>query len=390
MTELSFTDAEMRQLEMTMLPIENAHTLPGWAYTSSAFYEAEMRNIFTREWIGVCRQEAIGQPGDYFCAELVGEPIVILRNKRGEVAAFLRTCRHRGACVVEGRGNARFFRCPFHGWTYNLDGALISARGMDESADFQASEWPLQPLRCEIWQGLVFVNLDADASALAPRLSRLDETLESYQVADLRASGAMVFHNQCNWKLGTEQAMDMYHVPDTHFLPRAANWVGRAYAEHDPDGIWSSLHTTSRDREHPYVTGTNEVKTSFPAIDGLTDVQLGSFSLFLIYPSTIIAVLPQGAMTFFFHPQAADRTRVELNLHFTQAAFEMLNFDECLRQSQEGFIVTNNQDMASARATQRGMQSRFLPPGRFSSGEHTTWELQRYVIQQVAGAALSV
>ena len=176
----------------------------------------------------------------------------------------------------------------------------------------------------------------------------------------------------------------MYHVPDTHFMPRASSWVGRAFVEQDPDGHWEMLFTTSRDREYPYVTGTNQVKTGFPAIEGLTETQLGSFSLLLIYPSTIVGVLPQGAITFLIFPQGVGRTNVTLNLYFTPAAFEMDDFDQHLREAQEGFIVTNNQDMHSARLTHRGMKSRLLPPGRFSHLERSTWELEKYVIGKVA------
>ena len=95
-------------------------------------------------------------PGDYFSVDIVEEPIVVLRDKEGEVRAFSRTCRHRGACVVEGKGNARFFRCPFHGWTYDLRGNLIAARQMDQTSGFDQADWPLIALKTEVWGGLVF------------------------------------------------------------------------------------------------------------------------------------------------------------------------------------------------------------------------------------------
>ena len=379
--------SERRQLEETLRPLADAGTLPPWCYTSPEFYETEVRGIFLKEWLGVGRVDEIAQPGDYLCASIVGEPIVVLRDKDGAVRAFSRACRHRGACVVEGRGNAKFFRCPFHGWTYDLGGQLIAARQMEDTTGFDRTDYPLPELRVEVWQGFIFVNFDTDAKPLSPHLGKLETTLERYRLEEMRATTPMPFWNQCNWKLACEQAMDMYHVPDTHFMPKAAKWTGRAFGEEDPSGLWTMMYTASRERVHPYVTGTNQIETPFPAIEGLSDTELGSFTLLLIYPSTIITVLPQGALTFFFYPHGPGRTDITLNLHFHAPAFEMDDFDRHLRDTQEGLIVTNNQDMHSAKLAQRGMQSKLLTPGRYSYLERTTWELDRYVARKVMAAS---
>ena len=387
--DLALTTTQIRQLADTMRPLAEAHTLPAWCYNSFGFYQAEVREIFMKGWIGITRLEDIPQPGDYVCAEIAEEPIVVLRDKDGAVRAFSSTCRHRGACVVEGRGNARFFRCPFHGWTYDLKGNLIAARQMEQTSDFEPANWSLPALKVEIWEGYIFINFDPDATPLAPRLGPIEERIKNYRLSELRATGAMSFWNQCNWKLSTEQAMDMYHVPDTHFMPQSANWTARSFVEQDPDGCWTMLYTASRDKVHPYVTGTNQVETPFPAIEGLSEAELGSFVLFIIYPCTIIGMLPQGALTFQMWPQGHHRTNVILNLLVSQTGVELESYDEALRETQEGFIVTNNQDMHSAKLTHKGMQSRVLTPGRFSHLERATWELDRYVINKVAAAQLN-
>ena len=136
---------------------------------------------------------------------------------------------------------------------------------------------------------------------------------------------------------------------------------------------------------HPYITATNQNQTDFPAISTLNEFELSTFNLLLIYPSTIIGVLPHGALTFFIWPEGTGRTKVTLDLWFTEEGFAMEDYSQALRAAQEGFITTNNQDMHSARITQRGMRSRQLVPGRFSYLEEATWELDRYVIRRVAG-----
>ena len=389
MNDLAFTQSQIGQLKNTIRPLADAFTLPPWCYNSVEFYQAEVRDIFMKGWIGIARVEDIPQPGDYLCAEIAEEPIMVLRDKEGVVRALSRTCRHRGACVVEGKGNTRFFRCPFHGWTYDLKGKLIAARQMEQTENFDPASWSLPELKVEVWEGFIFVNFDTAADPLTPRLGPIETRIKNYRLGELHATGAMSFWNQCNWKLSTEQAMDMYHVPDTHFMPQAANWTSRAFVEQDPADYWTMLYTASRDTVHPYVTGTNQVQTPFPAIDGLTELELGSFVLFIIYPCTIIGVLPQGALTFQMWPQGHERTNVILNLLVSPAALELDNYDEAVRESQEGFIVTNNQDMHSAKLTHKGMKSRVLTPGRFSHLERATWELDRYVVNKVAGKQLN-
>ena len=178
----------------------------------------------------------------------------------------------------------------------------------------------------------------------------------------------------------------MYHVPDSHFMPKSASRVAKTFSDEGGNEYWS-LSYSPLEREFPNITGTNQTKTAFPVIEGLNPFELSTFNLFLIYPSTIVGLLPHGALTFNVYPEGPGRTNVTLNLWVTEEGLEMEGFDEALRDAQEGFIITNNQDMYGARLTHRGMKSRLVEPGRFSFLERTTWELDRYVIGKVARLA---
>ncbi len=381
--------SELReQLRRVLAPLDQAHTLPPYCYTSPEFYELEIEKIFMKEWLGVGRVDQVESPGDYFCADIVEEPIVILRDDKGVLRAFSRTCRHRGACIVEGAGSTKYLECPFHGWTYNLRGELLGARQMNRTADFHVRDWSLPELRVEVWEGFIFVNFDRDAAPLGPRLVRLSELFGNYKMSELRTTQGMPFWNQCNWKLSAEQAIDMYHVPNIHFMRRSVKRVGATFGEEDPNQSWTCSFTKA-DAPFPYVTGTNEVVSPFPALEGLTPFELQSFSMFLIYPSTLVAPLPTGALALFFYPEGAGRTNVTLNLYYPESTTKIPDFDKHLAAAQEGFIVTNNQDMVGAKLTHRGMKSRLLPPGRFSYLERTTWELDKYVIRMTVGEELA-
>ena len=386
-SRLNLSEAELQQLRHTLRPVEEAETLPPWAYTSQDFYEAEVREIFMKEWIGVGRADEIPHPGDYLCADIAEEPIVVLRDEAGAVRAFSRACRHRGACVVEGRGNTETFVCPFHGWTYDLRGSLVGAPQMNRTQGFNREDFPLPAIRSEVWEGIIFVNFDLDAAPLAPRLVDLSKIFKNYRLSEMRATQAMSYWNQCNWKLSTEQGIDMYHVPDIHFAPKSRSWMGGTHGYEDPNGHWTTSFT-ELEMAFPHVTGTNAMASPFPAVPGLTDAELKGFNMFLIYPCTLIDPLPDSSLAVFFYPQGPARTNVVLNLYYPESTFKMPDFEKHVRDAQEGFIVTNNQDMNGARLTHRGMKSRLLNPGRFSYLERTTWELSKYVARRVAGHVL--
>ena len=260
----------------------------------------------------------------------------------------------------------------------------MGAPQMNRTASFNRSDWPLPKIRAEVWEGFIFINFDENADPLGPRLAGLSEVFKNYKMKDYRATKPMSFWNQCNWKLSAEQAIDMYHVPDIHFAPKSRSWMGGTVGHEDPNGRWTTSFT-EMELPFPYLTGTNSMASPFPAVEGLTDEELKSFNMLLIYPNTLIDPMPDSALGVFFYPEGPGRTNVTLNLYYPEAAFKHPEFDKHLLDAQEGFIVTNNQDMVGARLTHRGMRSNLLKQGRFSYLERTTWELGKWVAKKVAG-----
>src|SRR5689334_4377266 len=139
--------------------VENAWTLPSAVYTDAAVFAAEKDRIFARTWQVVGHAHQVANPGDYFTTELMGEPLLVVRGNDGILRGFYNVCRHRAGPPAEGCGSRRVFRCGYHGWTYGLDGRLISTPEFEGVQDFDAGQFGLRPVRCEEWSGLVFVNL---------------------------------------------------------------------------------------------------------------------------------------------------------------------------------------------------------------------------------------
>ena len=166
------------------------------------------------------RADEVPEPGDYFTLTLLGEPLVVCRDHNGDVQVFSTVCRHRGALIVEGRGNRRDFTCPFHGWVYTLSGEIRGAPHMKKTEGLDSKQCSQPRLRTEIWEGFLFINFDTDAAPLAPRLVGIQQRFGNYRMSELRsAADAMTFYSECNWKLAVEQGVDMRRYVPRHGHP---------------------------------------------------------------------------------------------------------------------------------------------------------------------------
>ena len=213
---VSQTDPTSNELAATLRPLEDAITLPLHCYTSNKWYEREVENIFLKEWLCVGRVDQVADPGDFFTLRLMGEPIVIVRGDQGNINALSTICRHRAMEVVEGEGNRRSFQCPYHAWTYSLQGNLIGAPEMEKTRNFDKSKCALPALRTETWEGFIFVNFDSRAKPLSPSLAPLSRRLKNYQLSDMRGTKPLVYEGNWNWKLWIENFMEAYHVLGLH------------------------------------------------------------------------------------------------------------------------------------------------------------------------------
>ena len=157
----------------TRAPIEEAVPLPPEVYFSEEWYDREVETIFRREWLVATREEEIPNPGDYVRLDIVDEPLVILRDDDGVIRALSASCRHRGSELMTGSGNCRRITCPYHAWSYALDGELIATPAMHEADDFDKADHPLPSVRAETWGGFVFINFDPDANSLLESLGGL-------------------------------------------------------------------------------------------------------------------------------------------------------------------------------------------------------------------------
>ena len=196
--------------------------LPLWCYTSERFHEAEKESVFLRRWNMLEREEVAPNIGDFHCMSFLDVPLLVVRGKDRKVRVFANTCRHRGALVAEGSGNCKAFRCPYHFWTYGLDGDFNGApnykdpQGKPLIDDTNKDEFGLIEIESGTWGGFIFVRFKEGAESLDQHLGAFVESLESHRLGDMVCARKVVYDMDANWKCFVENYIDGYHIPYVH------------------------------------------------------------------------------------------------------------------------------------------------------------------------------
>jgi phenylpropionate dioxygenase-like ring-hydroxylating dioxygenase large terminal subunit len=197
-------------------PFERARAMPKSVYTSPAFAELERDRIFRRAWLCAGRAEALPEPGDYLTTEIAGEPVIVLRDDAGALRAMSNVCRHRMSTLLEGRGRVQRIVCPYHAWTYGLDGHLRGAPAMAANAGFRREDIRLPQVRCAEWLGWIMVTLDPDLPPPHEKLAEVEALVGRLRMETYVEAFRDEFRWATNWKVLAENFMESYHLPVCH------------------------------------------------------------------------------------------------------------------------------------------------------------------------------
>lgn len=353
----------------------NATTLPPRYYTDPAIYAREMEEIFRREWLVVGRVEQVSRPGDYFSVDLLGEPLVVACDKEGAIRVLSRVCRHRWMPVVEGSGNRQSFQCPYHLWTYGLDGRLLGAPEMQRADGFDKASCRLPELRSEIWEGWIFASFDPVAKPLGPRLETLQRLLAPYRLAEMRAAQPLVYDSPWNWKIMVDNFIESYHHPGPHAetlqptVPATGTWA------EDTDGPYIVLHNPARD---PKAT-----LALLPPIDGLTAAQRAEFIVCAVFPFHLFAVNPDSLVWYQIEPHSVDR--FVLRVHVCVPPQHLA--DERVEHLRAFVDIVHRQDILVCQGVQTGVHSQYAAPGRLSHLEKAIRQFHGFLLERLGEAA---
>ncbi len=372
----------LASFDASITDVAAAVTMPPVVYTSDDFLAFEREALFTREWLCVGVASAIVEPGDYLQVNLAGEPVIVARGKDGEIRAFSAVCQHRGMQLVDAPGSCTTFTCPYHHWVYGLDGRLLGAPAMERTLEFVKSDFGLPPLRVEVWQGFVFVNLDPDATPLAPTLSRYEPFLEHYDLEHAVCPGTFTLRDlPWNWKVMFENFNDGYH----------ANRLHQVIQDFCPSSMaafpvpWDDAsNVIFRTNGYTHIDGgfNATTKALMPIFPDLTDEERWRSTFALIPPSLCFGTAPDQAFFFIVRPKTAGTIDVEIGYLFHPSALEHPMFDHLFSMSDAGVQVFVKQDQDATAKVQLGMASRYATRGRYSWQEESHVQFNRWLVQR--------
>jgi len=360
---------------------KGAKPLPQKYFGSPEIFAAEQKKIFSRNWLLVGHQSRIAKKGDYFLAQMGGESLIIIRDSKFEIRAFFNVCRHRGTRLKEDAcGHASAIQCPYHAWTYGLDGRLTGAPHMDEVPGFDKANYSLHPVSLALWEGFIFVNLEKKPIPLENWFAPLNCKFSHWNMSILRPAKRIEYDVHANWKLMFENYSECYHCPGVH--PQLQKVSPYDSAENDL-------------REGPFLGGFMKINpgksltmsgNACASFVGKIE-SLQQIFYYSIFPNMLLSLHPEYVMVHQIWPQSSDRTLILCDWFFHPDAFERKGFNP--RDAIEFWDVTNKQDWHVCELSQQGIASRAYQPGPYSSRESISTAWDEYYLRVLKRAGVT-
>ncbi len=361
--------------ENTSKPFEQARAMPPEVYTSKEFVEMELKHIFRKDWFCVGRADALANPGDYVTADLAGQPIVVLRDRDGTLSALSNVCLHRMSTLLHGRGNTRSIVCPYHAWTYNLDGSLRGAPAMTLNDGFCKDDYTLPSVRCEDWLGWVFVTLNAQAAPVSETLAQVEEMVAGYDMTNYTETFYEEHVWDTNWKVLAENFMESYHLPVCH-----AGTIGGLSKLEDmvcPPGEKAfNYHTILKDDQL-------RIAMAHPNNDRLIGEERRTTFLLAIYPSLLITLTPGYFWYLSLHPQGPGKVHIRFGGGMSDDYKGDTDAQQNFADLKTLLDEVNVEDRGCTEKVFRGLSSGLAKPGHLSHLERPNYDFAQYLISKV-------
>lgn len=354
-------------------------TLPSHYYRSQDIYQQELDNIFTRRWLMACREEELADPGHYVTVPVGPENVIVVRNADGRINAFFNVCRHRGTRICDSE-SGKFdgkIRCPYHAWTYSLDGELQAAPLMKEVPGFQKQQYPLYRVHVESWGGFVFVNLAEDPTPFDAELGALLGKFEDWRLPDLRIALTINYTVECNWKLILTNFQECYHCPGVH--PMLSKWTPFRSARHDyMEGSVIGGYMTL---QQPGGSMTLDGEAAGPPVGDVSGDDLQRVYYYSIYPNLLFAPHPDFVIYQRIRPLSVTRVQIDCSFLLEPEVIEDSTRMRRFESAVEFWNVTNREDWKVCEQMQKGLMSRRFERGPYSGQEDILVALDKEVLK---------
>ncbi|HEY2567803.1 MAG TPA: aromatic ring-hydroxylating dioxygenase subunit alpha [Candidatus Udaeobacter sp.] len=361
---------------------DGAKTLAQRYFVSSEIFSQEQDEIFSKQWVLVGHQSQIAEVGEYFTVEIARESLIIVRDRRGAIRGFHNVCRHRGSRIIEnenGKASAGI-QCPYHAWTYGLDGRLLGAPHMDEVPGFSKADYGLHPVELDVWEGFIFVNLSYATThhrghvSLEEWFAPLAGKFSRWNLPALRSSKRIEYNVRANWKLIFENYSECYHCLGVH--PELSKISPHDSAENDLS-------------EGPFLGGFMRIAKgrSLTMSGNACALPMEQFNeedfrlvfYYSIFPNMLLSLHPDYVMVHQLFPQSPERTLILCDWLFHPEAFNRGDFDP--DDAIVFWDMVNKQDWHVCELSQQGIASRAYEPGPYSPRETIPAAWDRYYLR---------
>lgn len=357
-----------------------AKMLAGRYYCSPEVFAQEAERIFTRRWLYSGRTQSLPRQGSYFVRQLEGESLLVLRDQAGGLQAFYNLCRHRGTrlCQQSEGKFSRSIQCPYHAWTYDLQGRLTGAPNMKGVQGFEASDYPLISVAVQEWEGFIFLNLSAHPPPLSESLAAIWSKFKDWGLERLQAVRRIEYQVEANWKLIFQNYSECYHCPTVHPLLNQL----------------TPYRNSSNDLEEGPILGgpmslggkgsslTLDGRACAPALGTLSDRDQSLVYYYTIFPNMLLSLHPDYVLLHRLERLQPSVTRIVCEWLFDPQAINQPGFDPS--PAVEFWDRTNRQDWQVCELSQLGVASRAYQPGPYADLESVLAAFDREYLASMA------
>ncbi|HXY45333.1 MAG TPA: aromatic ring-hydroxylating dioxygenase subunit alpha [Acidimicrobiales bacterium] len=379
---------EARELDLALRPFGQSRMLPRDAYVSEEVFAWEQRNFFAASWFCVGRSDSMPNPGDQRAESVGYAGVFLIRDSEGVLRAFANACRHRNHELLgsgEPTVNRPIVLCPYHGWSYRLDGSLRKAPSFDAGAmGLDPADNSLVQLPAAEWHGWIFVDGSGTAGPFGDHVAGLEDIIGPYAPERLRLGGSHDYVVQANWKILTENYHECYHCGLIHpeLCAASSPLSGQTYIR-PPQGAWSGGWMELRDGYETMSLDGRSLGTPLPGLDAHRRRIVDYIGLF---PNLLISPHPDFVMTHLLTPLGPDRTRIQCGWAFAPEDLEAEGFDPSY--AIDFWDITNRQDFAACESVQRGLGSEHAVAGVLSDQEEGVYQFITMVARGYSGLPL--
>ncbi len=359
------------------LDFSSARSAPPSIYHHPDLLSLEADKIFKQEWICVGRTEEIPNSGDYLTYEIIDQPIFVIRQKDNTIAAFANVCVHRCAKLLEGKGCSTRISCPYHSWTYALDGQLIGAPYMDRTSGFNKSNYRLAPVRSEIWEGFIYATVNNELASVAERLKGLYEIVGQYRMADYEP----VFEDEeiwdTNWKCLVENFMDAMHIHRVHkesFAKNGSSEDRTTCFAGDEHFTWHQIEASSN-------SGRGFAHESNI---WLSEEYRSRILLLCLFPNHTIQLQPDLLWYLSIMPQGISQVRIRWRVSIPREILDnSTDREEYIAGVKALLTKVNAEDRPTVEGVFQATASTHAKAGPMSHLERNVYEFDRYLARQL-------